>query len=164
MMSENPEYQTIRENVGTIAQAIASQPSGPTWFEDHLYQQNFTATRGSLPASMTPYDKASQLLQTVETRVTAPYLDTAAEFRKFVNILKRNVAFKELAEHLEREYCKRWCRSFITRASIHRVFISFVMQASTLNAHKSILPVPVLTRILHLPVRQMVVLLILFGS
>ncbi len=105
-MSANPEYQTIRKNVGIIAQAIASQPSGPTWLADRLYQEGFTSTRGGLPASMTPYDKASQLLQAVESRVAAQYLDTAAVFHKFVDILKRVVVYKELAQYLEKEYRK----------------------------------------------------------
>ncbi len=105
-MSANPEYQTIRDNVGTIAQAIASQPSGPAWFADHLHREDFVDSRDRFPPSITPYESTSRLLHIVETRLASPYIDSAVEFHKLVEILKRNVALKELAKHLEREYCK----------------------------------------------------------
>ncbi len=121
-MSANPEYQTIRKNLGIIAQAIASQPSEPTWLADHLYQEEFTDTRDRFPPSMTVYESVSHLLHVVEARLAAPYLDAEAEFRKFVDILKRNVAYKRLAEHLEKEYRKLCRRGFMTCESICTYF------------------------------------------
>ncbi len=105
-MSGPPEYQTIRKNLSTLADAISSQPSGPTWFEDQLYQEGFIDNRGTISASLEPYERVSQLLGIVEHRVKAPYLNTAVEFRKFMEILQRKVTYKDIAEHLQNEFSK----------------------------------------------------------
>ncbi len=105
-MSGAPEYQTIRRNLSTLAEAISSQPNGPTWFEDQLYQEGFIDSRGTISASLGPYEKVSKLLGIVEHRVKAPYLNTAVEFHRFVEILQKKVTYKDVAEHLQKEFSK----------------------------------------------------------
>ncbi len=104
-MPETAEARTLRKNLGEIAKAISSQESGPTWFADQLRQEDFAVNRDILSATgKGDYWKVSQLLQTVEVRVSSAYGDTTEEFCKLVKILRKEVVYKELADYLEKEF------------------------------------------------------------
>ncbi len=104
-MPETAEARTLRKNLGEIAKAISSQESGPTWFADQLRQEDFAVNRDILSATgKGDYWKVSQLLQTVEVRISSTYGDTTEEFLKLVKILRKEVVYKELADYLEKEF------------------------------------------------------------
>ncbi len=104
-MPESAEAWTLRRNLGEIAWAISSQESGPTWFADQLRQEGFDVNNEILSATgKGGYWKMSQLLQTVKVRLSRTHGDTAAEFLKLVNILRKEVVYKELADYLEKEF------------------------------------------------------------
>ncbi len=106
-MSETPEARTLRESRGEIAKVISSQGSGPAWFADQLWQEDFAINRDILSTTgMGDYGKVSQLLQTVEDKVRSTYgnVDTAAEFLKLVKILGKEAVYKELADYLRKQF------------------------------------------------------------
>ena len=106
-VTESPEARALRESFHAIADAISSQESGPSRFGNLLWQEGFLINRVILSESGEGrYWKASQLLQTVESRVRATSGNTKEEFLKFIKILLKEPAYKDIATHLQQEYGK----------------------------------------------------------
>ena len=104
MYVEKPEKRAIRETSAAITESISSLPDGPPWFATQLKQHAFIARTSIVSVQgITDYQKASELLSSVETKIAITE-HPEQEFWKFIEILRSNPSLDGLVDRLLKRY------------------------------------------------------------
>lgn len=108
MAALSPEYLTIQRNTANISLKI-SATTDLNFLADRLVENDFISTlmaNGIVHTmAFTNYNKASQLMQAVESHIRTASNPTT-DFEKFITILKGINALQQLADELVQFYSK----------------------------------------------------------
>lgn len=107
MAALSPEYRTIQRNTANITLKISTE--NLDFFAHRLAENDFISmlTANGIVHTMgfTNYNKASQLMQAVESHILTASNPTT-DFEKFIKILKGINALQQLADELVQFYSK----------------------------------------------------------
>jgi len=140
MTAISPEYRTIQRNTAKITLNI-STTTDLNFFADRLVENDFISklTANGIVQTMgfTNYNKASQLMQAVESHISTASNPTTA-FEAFIKILKGISALEQLADELVQYYSKCFSHhymiyivhTFLLSATVARSLVDFLILCS----------------------------------
>lgn len=140
MTAISPEYRTIQRNTAKITLNI-STTTDLNFFADRLVENDFISklTANGIVQTMgfTNYNKASQLMQAVESHISTASNPTTA-FEAFIEILKGISALEQLADELVQYYSKCFghhfmiyiVHTFLLSATVARSLVDFLILCS----------------------------------